>query len=253
MANITITPPKIDRSSKALFKDFRKFKGQCNHIFQGPLHEFNDAGKVNYIMMWVSAEGERIICNQPAPPDNTPIAYFEAFEKYIRLVSTFCVAKHRFYQLKQEKDEVIDIFLLRCRHTLEECCFPDAQCDSMLLHRVIYGVKHEESQCTLLSMGEDLTLERTLEIIHAKEVTDSSYKEVFQQDIKSVDAVHKKSNYLRFKDNQCYNCGGQHKWDHSHCPAKSSACHYCHKMGHFEKVCITNRSNPRKININQMQ
>ena len=74
MANIAITPPKIDWSSKALFEDFRTLKDQCNCTFQGPLHELDDAGKVNYIIMWVSAEGERIICNQPAPPDNTPIA-----------------------------------------------------------------------------------------------------------------------------------------------------------------------------------
>ena len=77
---------------------------------------------------------------------------------------------------------MIDMFLLRCMHTLEECCFPDVHYDSVLLDRVIYGVKHEEYQCNLLSKCEDLTLDRTLEIISAKEVTDSSYEEVLQQD-----------------------------------------------------------------------
>ena len=62
----------------------------------------------------------------------------------------------------------------------------------MLLDRIIYGAKYEECQCKLLSKDEDLTLARTLEIIHAKEVIiDSSNDGVFQQDTKFVDAVHK--------------------------------------------------------------
>ena len=102
-----------------------------------------------------------------------------------------------------KKEEFIDIFLLRCKHTLEECHFPDAQHDSMLIDRVIYGIKHKECQHKLLSKGEDLKLPRTLEIICAKEVTISSYEEVFQQDTNYVDAVCTKFNKLKFKDEQC--------------------------------------------------
>ena len=64
---------------------------------------------------------------------------------------------------------------------LDECYFPEEQRDPMLLDHAIFGVKHEECQRELLTKGEDLTLDRTLEIICAKEVTNASYNEVFKR------------------------------------------------------------------------
>ena len=142
-------------------------------------------------MMWVGTEGKRVICNQHVPTADTTDGYFDAFEKYIRMVSNFHVSRHRFYQLKQDKDDPVDIFILWCRHTLEEC-FPMEQRNPVLLDHVIFGGKHGECERKMLSKGGDLALDRTLEFICTKEVTDASYNEIFWKDNKLVDAVWKK-------------------------------------------------------------
>ena len=44
------------------------------------------------------------------------------------------------------------------------------------------------------------------------------------------------------KGQQCRNCGqGSHSQDQ--CPAKNMTCHYCHKEGHFAKVCLSKLKN----------
>ena len=159
---------------------------------------------MNYIMMWVGAEGERIICNQLVAAAGIADGYFEAFGQYVRPVRKFHVARHRFYQLKQDKDELIDTFILQCRYTLEECHFPEEKRDIILLDCVIFGGKHKECQRKLLSKGEDLTLDRTLGIVHAKEVTDASYNEVFER---AANQWKQSKEFSRVKLNpdHCYN------------------------------------------------
>ena len=73
----------------------------------------------------------------------------------------------------------------------------------MLLDCVIFGVEHEECQRKLLSKGEDLIHDRTLEIKCEKEVTDASCNEVFQKD-KSVDVVQEKFNGVKLNPDYCY-------------------------------------------------
>ncbi|XP_046560344.1 uncharacterized protein LOC124269371 [Haliotis rubra] len=37
---------------------------------------------------------------------------------------------------------------------------------------------------------------------------------------------------------QCYRCGGEYDFSHSDfCPARNVQCHFCHKIGHFQRVC----------------
>ena len=105
----------------------------------------------------------------------------------------------------------------------------------MFLDRIIF--RQEDFQYKLLSKGKDLILEKALEFNQAKEVTDANYNEVHKNETMAVDTVCKSFGSLHIKD-RCYNCGKQHEKDCDTYLPRNSLCHYCHKQGHFKKVCI---------------
>ena len=126
-----------------------------------PLAGISDKQKVNYLMMWMDHDGECILQSLPQDPEEC----YKVLECHIHPTGQFRVARHHFSQLQQDKSEHIDSFVVKCRRTWDQCQFPEEVCDEILLDRIIFGVRHEDCQCKLLSQGKGLTLKKAMELI----------------------------------------------------------------------------------------
>ena len=93
-----------------------------------------------------------------------------------------------------------------------------------------------------LRRGEELTINKSVEMVHSQKAMEQSCKEIKSQGSKSktsksVDAISAKVSKLKLKG-KCYGCGGDHQKGKNRCPAKVDECHKCGKNGHIAKVCL---------------
>ena len=61
--NLTgIVPPQPPKWKQVnhLYKDFKKFKRSCTHVFDGPMAHVSEKGKVNMLLLWCGPDGEDI-------------------------------------------------------------------------------------------------------------------------------------------------------------------------------------------------
>ena len=80
--------------------------------------------------------------------------------------------------MKQEQSERIDEFVLKLCECMRECRFPEDIQDKLLLNRVIYSNKHDTLIQKFVSKGEELTLQRVVDMIRVRESADQHFKEI---------------------------------------------------------------------------
>ena len=75
------------------------------------------------------------------------------------------LAIYQFQQLREKNDELVDVFLTRCRNQATRCRFRDnEESDERLIKQLIVGAKHKKVQERLLEKGEQLTLDEAIDI-----------------------------------------------------------------------------------------
>ena len=106
----------------------------------------------------------------------------------------------------------------------------------MLRDRLVCGTKHEHMQQRLLSVGDLLTLQRTLDIMHSMELAihqASMMGSAYSSNPETFVEVYKINASNR--NLKCCRCNGRHKANG--CPFKSKECYVCRKKGHIANVC----------------
>jgi hypothetical protein len=115
------------------------------------------------------------------------------------------IARHRFKQRKQGQTESFDNFLQDVRLILMDCEYP--QPDDMLID--ISGVREKRVQERLLERGENLTLDKAIELPQQFELSQKQMKIVREED-SQMSAVSVKpkqfvpSKAMPYKGNSTY-------------------------------------------------
>ena len=265
MANLQgITTPSIDWSSTSIDESFEDFKETCELIFEGPLADLEEKRKVNYLKLWSGSEGRSIIKTWQLSQEEAAKldTYWKKYKDYVKPKSNFRIARYKLRACKQEDCEPVDVFVKRIRTILAECKYSPEQQNEHLLDAMVFGIKSEKIQGTLLQKDESLTVDDAISIARTEEATQQQVQELRS---KKVDVIQK---HRKHKGNQhaatltvtpqnridnspqriCGNCGHEPHMKDETCPAKGKRCSSCQKIGHFQRVC---RSTPQ-LNYRQV-
>ena len=119
-----------------------------------------------------------------------------------------------------------------CNYCFNECTQKHV-CD-----QIIEGLLNGDTVEDLLQ-ETDHTLAKAISMCQAREAAKKQHSNLTAQSWESVTAVRgQQDDKSRSTQLTCHGCGAKpHPAGRSQCPAYNQTCHYCHKVGHFAKVC----------------
>lgn len=184
------------------------------------------------------------------------------------LNSNYLKPPSEIYSRNQHSDESVDSFLLALNSLASDCCFKDVSAsvyrEESVRDSFIRGLRSSSIRARLLE-NDTLDLKSTVKQAQALEQSQirsesfivpeqtpfSASAGDYQQEQANVTplvsderaAAAVRPMTRNVNTSLCYNCGGRrHPNDNRRlCPGKDSVWHTCGKMGHFAKVCKSNK------------
>ena len=158
-------------------------------------------------------------------------------------------------EMKQQDGEPVDRFVMRMRVLAKKCNYGnEAAIEDHLIDQFIIGAKCDAVRKKLLDQDPStLNLKTCLQYAQTYESTASQLHHMQQASVSAVKAQVK--NNHRQKDGKksrashnvktCGWCGGG-THDRSKCPAKDAECGKCKKIGHYARVCRSEKHQSKK-------
>ena len=244
--------PTVDWSTSNADESFENFKETVELLFEAPLAELSEERKIACLKLWSGEEGRAIVKTWELTDDQQTLeTYWAKFKDYVKPKSNFRIARFKLRECRQQEGEPIDMFVKRLRTILAECQYTAKEKNTHLIDSLIFGVKVEKVQAMLLQKDENLTIDEAVKIARTEEAT---RKQVDELRGKTIDMVSKQTTKSSPKNSQwrsdkhtrhprtCGRCGNHSHKEGGKCPAKSSRCSKCQKIGHWRRAC---RSAPR--------
>ena len=241
MDGLTMNSPIMDWESPDLESSWKRFWEHCKFVFNGPLKKKEEEEKCNYLMIWVGEKGRKIYQTWEMSDDEKKLlkSYTDNFEKYVKPRSNIVYNRYRFSSRIQNDDETFDQFVTDLQILVKDCSYDKP--DEMVRDRVVFGVRNNKVREKFINIGSDLTLEKTLDIARAYEISKSQTKSMELSETEKVNIVKNgarpKSKRKFEKTGTCSRCGKTHTKDK--CPAIGEQCSKCKKYNHFAAVCKT--------------
>lgn len=277
MADSDSNKPRMNWEAGNLEKEFQRFSMHCQFMFAGPLNAKSEQEKIGYLMTYIGDKGRDAYCTfawTPRVPGVPAVgnvaavpavpAENETLNGVIGKFKAFCApqknrirATVNFNKRKQTAGERFDDFVTALRMLVKDCDYMDP--DRMLRDAIVLRTKHDAVREKCLDEGDDLTLNKSIQIGQNHEAAQADLKAIHDGEDSKVNAVHnhkrdkrpqrkpkKSQNYKpppskppakSTNDNfkECENCG--YNASHEKCPARGQTCGYCHRRGHFKSVC----------------
>ena len=101
--------------------------------------------------------------NQTEEGDITVKKLFKRFEEYCLLKKNLVVERKKFFWKNQHDDETFDQFMTELRNLASTCEFGDLH-ESLLLYKVVDGIRSDKIRDALLKKGVEMTLEKAINI-----------------------------------------------------------------------------------------
>lgn len=165
-----------------------------------------------------------------------------------------------FRQRVQQPGEPFDDFLISLRELAKTCKFCSETCTQKSIRdQIIEGLSDGDTIEDLLQECE-LTLATTIKKCQSREAAKKHRVDITTQGTDLVAAIQKPeepTNQIK----ACPGCGGaHHRGGRSQCPAFNQTCSFCHKIGHFAKVCRgkqpqrqTTNNTPSQVSANAIR
>lgn len=175
-----------------------------------------------------------------------------SFDKVITAFETYCnprkstvFNRYKFFIRYQEEQESFDHFQTELKRLAQICEF-DTQTNSLIRDKIIIGIRDSVLQERLLR-ETNLTLEKSIEICRAYEISKQQVKTLQQNSEMNVNAIKKTGERKENKFN-CSRCNTQHGINK--CPAFGKKCHNCGKLNHFSIACkMRKKTKNDKLNV----
>lgn len=169
--------------------------------------------------------------------------------------------RHVFRQLKQNKTERIDMFMMRLREQADRCDFED-QLDENLRDQVISGCYSDLLRRKILERGSQ-NLDKIIEMARIREAVAKQQKSFTskvvpgtkEENVCKIESERKFSTRQSVRSNSdfigmCGRCGLRgHKAQDGNCPAKGKTCNRCGRKDHFARRCFLRNSGSNKNNF----
>lgn len=172
--------------------------------------------------------------------------------------------RHIFRQLKQNKNERIDMFLMRLREQAERCEF-DEQVDGNIRDQITTGCASDVLRRKMLERGDEpldklIQMAQMIEIVHKQQLSfgkqavtnnDLAPKEGSAVDVCKIETKRRFASNRKTPSDQfegaCGRCGLRgHKSADMKCPAKGKTCNRCGRKDHFARKCFMKDKSPMK-------
>ena len=261
----------MDFEAQNLFAQWEKLKSQFK-IFSlaKSLAKETEEVQIANLLMKMGAESvpvyEQFIWGSD---DKTLVATLEKFDQHFRPVKNVIFERLRFNQIVQTRDQSIHDFITALQVQAESCEYGTMKSD-LIRDRIVVGVNSPRLRQYLLNLEGDLTLEICMRkskqwLSQEKELADIKSPPVGED----VDALYNKptgarrdqnstrtlvnkkpgnqppkfGRQLRAGEHTCRKCGLCTRHQESSCPALTSKCNKCDKVGHWAPVCRSSRTN----------
>ena len=127
--NLTgIVPPQPPQWKQVdhLYEDFKKFKGSCTRVFEGPMAHVTDKVKVNMLLLWCGPDGEDIYksINLDTHQQYDLELIWSLFDRHCEPISNFHAAR---WTVTQAPSEMLDTFYNRIWKLAKQCQFEPAE------------------------------------------------------------------------------------------------------------------------------
>ena len=251
-----ITVPALDWDAEDLPTAFRRFWNYVNHVFNGPLAEQNEEAKASYLMLWLGPVGIELLetSSLTEKQKKEVKCILDRFETHCAPKTNFRLARYNFLKLKQHESESYDNFIARLRIQADKCKFGSSKCER-ILEQLIAGATHEKVQEKLLAKDENFTLDSAIDLCRTFEANKAHMAEFVSEkpQINAVQTSTVKCGHLQAAAQiRCSYCGRTHGSDRSQCPARSSKCSFCGKMGHWAAVCRGKHQNRERSSLSML-
>ena len=128
---------------------------------------------------------------------------------------------------------------------------------ALILHRTnlsknlfIVGIESKEARCLIYQQNsETLTIDQWLHLVSSFESVSSGGSTVvstFSSPSGEVTVNSVNTSRVQSSSWRCYGCGSSTYHSRSTCPAYKSSCHKCGKVGHFARVCKSQKGLTQK-------
>ncbi|XP_041357629.1 uncharacterized protein LOC121374562 [Gigantopelta aegis] len=260
MAEYNGNKPTMNWQAVHLHKEWKRFQQHCTFRFNGPLATKTEAQKVNYLMTYIGDKGREIYNTFTWIPEdeNTPAenqtleGVYAKYEAYVAPRKKQIRATVNFNRRKQEVGEKFDNFVTDLRILVKDCGY--AEEERMVRDAIVLRSVHDTVRGKCLEKGDTLTLEMAINIGQNHEMSQESLKAINDEDPKVHTVRDKRYSKKKTEKHGSRSRLGTSKWHkqtpspkactkcgysniHKECPARNSKCNFCHKRGHYEKVC----------------
>ena len=174
----------------------------------------------------------------------------EALQRYVDGHLNETVERRNFRRRVQQPGETFDDFLISLRELTKTCKYCTDSCtEKSIQDQIIEGIRDGDTVKELLQEN-NLTLATTITKCHSKEAARKNRLDIVTQESEVVAALRRPPQPTHHTPHAtCPDCGSAtHRGGRRYCPAYDQTCSYCHKVGHFARVCrskATKNDNPQ--------
>ena len=158
------------------------------------------------------------------------------------------VERRNFRRRMQQPGESFDDFLISFRELAKTCRFCSESCtEKSIRDQVIEGISDRDTVEDLLQENE-LTLATTIAKCRSREAAKKHRSDITLPEAELMVALRRPQQPTqRNMPATCPGCGSAvHRGGRCQCPAFNQTCLYCHKIGHFARVCRCKPTNQQE-------
>lgn len=195
--------------------------------------------KVALLLHSIGAKGMEIFGSFDLDPETATCAQVkQKFDEYFIPKKNVTVERYKFFTKYQDSSEPFEHFLMELQNKSLNCDFHVSMKDELIRDMIIVGLNDNNLKERLLRETK-LTLQDTIAICKAAELSHKQVQEIVKNDLSSETSVlnvKMKQSTSPTTTKKCYTCGSP--WNVSHqCPAKGATCKICGKFNHYARVC----------------
>ena len=258
--------PTMDWSAnEGLYNRFKMWKQRSELLFEGPMDKTEENVKCKYLLYWAGERGLELYNSWGLTEAEQKVLqnYWEKFEAFVKPQSNELMAAWELHHIKQENLS-LEGFIAKLRTLVKEANYPEAQQDRFLRDFLVMGMNSDKARKECLKTGNALTFEKARDLARVEESAEKQLQQMSKPlDVHSVKKKPSKSQgktksshtQSRYDEKSkipntnmktCRNCGrDSHPKDD--CPAKGIQCHFCSKVGHYARVCLSKNKHKRHV------